>query len=217
MIPQAFTTRDVSEAYKWVLTVSPSVRDSIKTVDQLVALYLKVKRFGGSALEEFMNTIESKAPAPAQPAPQTKSAEDFQKTLKGLKVELDQFDFSNNGAATASNGSANHTVTPAQTSTVAPQVLQNSQQQSSIQIQQPPIAQHTATAQQTAQAPTPNVQPQSVQTTTTPHIQAAFALDARSKQIIHEIRESLNLGSDIEVIRMSLVLAESKLRELFKR
>ncbi|MCC6278355.1 MAG: hypothetical protein IT289_10625 [Oligoflexia bacterium] len=178
MIPQAFTTRDVSEAYKWVQSVSPSVRESIKTVDQLVALYLKVKRFGGAALDEFMLQQDG-ASRPEVPTPpvQSKSAEDFQKTLKGLKAELEQFDFS-----------------PTPHQATAPQVAS---------------AESTA-----ATAPTEPTNPAPPQAPRTAPHPMSDHLDPRSRQIISEIKEHLNLSSDQEVVRMLIVLGAQRLKSL---
>ena len=46
MIPQAFTTRDMSEAYKWLMTLPPQVREDLKSMEQAVSLYLRAKRSG---------------------------------------------------------------------------------------------------------------------------------------------------------------------------
>ncbi|MBK9292888.1 MAG: hypothetical protein IPM57_00320 [Oligoflexia bacterium] len=147
-IPQAYTSRDMSEAYKWLQTLPPPLRDEFKTAEELVLSYLKAKRMG--SLNNF------------QPEPTKKTAE-FQKTLQNLKAEMDQFDFE-----------------PAPTTNVS-----NS---ASLQPQQ----------------------------TNQPNILSQIKIDPKSRQIINDIRDGLNLSSDMEVVRMSLVLAHKSLKNLIE-
>lgn len=71
--------RDVSEAYVWAQSLPQSTREELKSVELMVAAYLKAKRSGSVSL-------------PSE-GDQSQSAQDFQKALKGLQTELDQFDF----------------------------------------------------------------------------------------------------------------------------
>lgn len=168
MIPQAFTTRDMSEAYKWLQSLPPTIREEMKSMEQVVSLYLRAKRFGGSV----PTTDElNQAPKFHTETEAPKSSQDFQKALKGLKHELEQFDF-------------------------APSP-------------QPPQAQAPANTQTSNESAEPPLPPQS-----TPNILSSLRLDPKSRQIVNEVRESLNLSSDMEVIRMSLVLAHKKLKDL---
>ena len=76
LIPQAFTTRDTTEAYKWLLTLPQSVRDEMKSMEQVVSLYLRAKRLGGGIpTTEELNLKNGT----------TKTSKDFQKSLKDLQ------------------------------------------------------------------------------------------------------------------------------------
>lgn len=181
MIPQAFTTRDMSDAYKWLHTLPPNVRDEMKSMEHVVVLYLKAKRLGVSIpskedLESLKVASNSAPPTIAEPS---KNSQEFQKTLKNLKTELDRFDFNPNSAP----------------------------QEITLDVPKSP----EATAQ--AQAPGPTAPAQHVEP---PNILSALRMDPRSRQIVSEIRDGLNLSSDIEVLRMSLVLAHKTLRDLVK-
>jgi hypothetical protein len=50
----------------------------------------------------------------------------------------------------------------------------------------------------------------------TQHLLGALKLDPKSRQILNEVREGLNLSSDAEVIRMCLVLAHKTIRGLIE-
>ncbi len=177
MIPQAFTTRDMSDAYKWLHTLPPNVRDEMKSMEHVVVLYLKAKRLGVSipSKEDLESLKSATSGAPPSIAEPSKNSQEFQKTLKNLKTELDRFDFSPN-------------------STPAPQEIQ-------LEGPQAPIG--TAPLATAVHADPPN-------------ILSALRMDPRSRQIVTEIRDGLNLSSDIEVLRMSLVLAHKTLRDLVK-
>src|SRR5262245_36974220 len=137
MIPQAYTARDIGEAYKWIQTLPPNVRDEMKTMEQMVLHYLRAKSMGNLANFQLEQ--------------QTKKSQDFQKTLQSLKVEMDQFD--------------PPAPQPPPPTAVAP----------SVTVSAPAQTQETS-----------------------------LKLDSRSRQIVNEIKEGLNLSSDMEVIRMCL-------------
>jgi hypothetical protein len=169
----------MSEAYKWLHTLPPSVRDEMKSMEQVVALYIKAKRLGGGVPSK--EDIDSFRPLP-QPPPAmevSKTSQDFQKTLKSLKTELDRFDF--------------QPQPPTPTPTPPPPHLPN-------QNESPKITAETFHEQH---HPVEN-------------ILSALRMDPRSRQIVNEIRESFNLSSDNEVLRMALVLAHKSLRDLLK-
>jgi hypothetical protein len=170
----------MSDAYKWLHTLPPNVRDEMKSMEHVVVLYLKAKRLGVSIpskedLESLKVAASSAAPSIAEPS---KNSQEFQKTLKNLKTELDRFDFN-----------------PA-----APEA-QLELQKPTDQIQQ--TSSFGASVAPPVQADPPN-------------ILSALRMDPRSRQIVTEIRDGLNLSSDIEVLRMSLVLAHKTLRDLVK-
>jgi hypothetical protein len=193
LIPQAFTTRDMSEAYKWLQTLPASVREEIKSMEQVVSLYLRAKRLGGAlpTREEVSSYVLPRQEAVLE---NSKSGQEFQKTLKNLKHELEQFDFA--GGNGGPEGQIPLSKMPSLENFAAPQQashLATAAQNSQPQLVLPPVANNAAN-----------------------NVVAALRLDPRSRQIVNDIRENLNLSSDVEVIRMSLVLAHRTLKDLLK-
>lgn len=152
--PQAFTSRDMRDAYNWVQTLPPAVRDSLKTMEQVVAFYLQSKRMGTTP------QINGSAEIPGQ-----QTAQDFRRSLKTLQTELEQFDFS------------------------GPE---------KPQLPQEPVIERNSASPRPAVKSSPE----------------PLKLDTKSQQVIDEVRESLNLSSDMEVIRMSLMLAHKKFKDI---
>jgi hypothetical protein len=165
LIPQAYTARDIGDAYKWSQSLPAPAREEMKTMEQMVYAYLKAKTQGALNNNNY------------QPDGIKKSVE-FQKTLLNLKSELEQFDSA-----------------PAAPATPVSQAYQNSL---------------GATTQSFAnQSPT-------IETQRADFPKTELKLDSKSRQIIEDIREGLNLSSDMEVIRMSLVLAHKTVKNLIE-
>ena len=158
LIPQAYTARDVADAYKWLQTLPQPVRDEMKTAEQMVLNYLKAKTLGQLANYQFQESQKESQ----------KKSQEFHKTLQTLKTEMDQFDT---------------------------QINVPTQQQQTVHQQQPA---------QSQPMPQPQVPPQTLK------------MDPKSRQIINDIREGLNLSTDMEVIRMSLVLAHKAVKNLLE-
>lgn len=154
-------------------------------MEQVVSLYLRAKRQGGALPTK--EELEAYVPPTASPTLEhSKSSIEFQKTLKNLRHELEQFDFAGNPLPQApiqTPGPSSHAVHQASSPHHAPH----------------PTTENTGATSNAA------------------HLLAALRLDPRSRQIVHEIREGLNLSSEVEVIRMSLVLAHKNLKELLKK
>lgn len=165
--PQAITTRDMTEAYRWLQSLPPSIRDTMKSMEQVVSLYLQSKRLGGLP-KDFQAAPNGASPSGNTANENSKSTQEFQKTLKSISHELQQFDFSTEGVIDPPPAS----VTPIPT----PQALPK------------------------AQSPSGDIN--------------SLRFDPKSRQIINEIRETLNLSSDQEVIRVCLVLGQRALKDL---
>lgn len=189
----------MSEAYKWLQTLPASVREDLKSMEQVVSLYLRAKRLGGQIPpQELEATLGAKKEAPA------KTPQDFQKTLKELQFELQQFDMG-----------------PGQTP--GPQAMQQMplvapQTHTGVRGNGPSVgAGAAAQAAPIAPSGTESIGPGAgaPQAAASGPL-AALRLDPKSRHLINEIREGLNLSSDQEVIRMSLVLAHKSLKELLK-
>src|ERR1700677_4067521 len=90
----------MSEAYRWLHTLPPSVRDEMKSMEHVVVLYLKAKRLGVTVpSKEDLESLKSAPPPAPTIAEPSKNSQEFQKTLKNLKTELDTFDFVPNSSA----------------------------------------------------------------------------------------------------------------------
>ena len=174
----------MSEAYKWLQTLPASLREEVKSMEQMVSMYLRAKRLGGALpTKEELSEPEN-----------SKSSQEFHKTLKTLKHELEQFDFA---------GSATNTAPASSTTGTVPETLR-------------PLPDHPQQAGPAHGQGQGHQAAPSAALSAAGQALAALRLDPRSRQIVNEIRESLNLSSDMEVIRMSLVLAHRALRDLLK-
>jgi len=190
----------MADAYKWLQTLPANVREEMKSMEQVVSLFLRAKRLGGALpTKEDIQNFAPKVPE------QSKSSQEFQHTLKHLKHELEQFDFDSNQAHSSGPNSAGST----SISVGLPSSLAGHTGRSQNQPQVPlevDLTNQAATSQGGVQTPT-----------TVPHqpnLISALRLDPKSRQIVNEIRESLNLSSDVEVLRMSLVLAHKALKDI---
>ena len=159
--------RDVSDAYRWAQTLPSTVREEFKSGEAKVAAFITTKRLNNpivSAVPETRLTPTTLAPE------HSRSAQDFQKALKDLQPELNQFDF-------------------------APT---------------PPTPTATQTSSQTAQSVT------ITKVTTQQATQRSIPeeLDSRSRAALQEIREGLNLSSDIEAIRVCIAMGHKHLKSL---
>jgi hypothetical protein len=206
----------MSEAYKWLQTLPQNIREEMKSMEQVVSLYLRAKRLGGA-----LPTKEELAAYKPNPA-ETRSSQEFHKSLQNLKHELDQFDF----AAAPVQGHAHtnarineQTNTQSNARTHAPAFGQSQGAAVAHATPAAPFAHRpmpSADALSTGRVP--DSDPLAAVTNQAPapsagQYLAALKLDPRSRQILSDIRESLNLSSDIEVIRMSLVLAQKALKD----
>ena len=176
----------MSEAYKWLQTLPPHIREEIKSMEQGVFLYLKTKRLGGG-----IPNVEDLKSGAGPSTPQTpKASQEFQKNLKDLRVELAQFDFA--------PPQTNQPVNPQPQQQYTGHGFHQGQQQTVANPPPQPTVSHYAAP------PTPAPVPED----TAAQLFSAMRLDPRSRHIITEIRDGLNLSSDLEVIRLSLVFTE---------
>jgi hypothetical protein len=236
LIPQAYTSRDMSEAYKWLQTLPASVREELKSMEQVVSLYLRAKRLGGSITQQELEALSNtKKEAP-------RNSQDFQKTLKELQYELQQFDMAPGQSAQPSGGTAGLAASAGTTGTASTVSRAAGTQTQASGFTAPHAgsqvtgsSQAQASFQSQAHAGVPSSVPSSAGAASKPMVEnigtgagpgaqqaaaagplAALRLDPRSRHLLNEVREGLNLSSDIEVIRMSLVLAHKSLKDLLK-
>jgi hypothetical protein len=164
----------------------------MKSMEQVVSLYLRAKRLGaGNPTQEQMN----------QKPPTTKSSQEFQRSLKDLQHELEQFDLGPDPSATSQAKMADELSEEKDQVHIQEGQHEHMQGQSKVQVQ---VQVQTPTQSQPHAARSENTL-------------ASILKDPKSSTILKEIREGLNLSSDVEVIRMSLVLAYRELRSLLNR
>ncbi len=193
--PQAYTREILTSAFNWLQTQPDSVRKLATTPDALVGLFTRARRFGNSSLE---------ADAPV-------SGQNFMSDLKNLAEGLKQFEDSKTGAHIPAPQMAGSQMSGPQMSppishgpaaTASPTFLSQVNQHVNQQVHQvnhvnqvfSPPGVHSG-AQANAQG-------------------AQFGLNDRSRAMIQEVKEQLNLSSDVEVLNMMVALAYKNLKNL---
>jgi len=99
-IPQAYTAKDVTEAFMWLQSQPDGIRSRVKNTEELMWVYFRYKRTGGGSpfLESFasngslgqqvdLSTDENQAKHPNTATSEAK----FLSTLKNLQSEIQQF------------------------------------------------------------------------------------------------------------------------------
>lgn len=213
--PQAYTKETLQKAYTWLLNQSASVKDMASTQDMLISLYLKAQRSGEASLE-------------------TPSIQNFKQELKNLASMIGELQTPNPPQA-PSPSAPTHPHTH-QSASTPPLISNGVMQQSSSQHatpQAPP--QHYAPIHQPFQAsppanqiptnsgslmpsPQPKVTQQSTNTAGSGSNASSNAslgqLDLQSLQILSDVKNSLNLSSEIEVLRMLISLGYKQIKKM---
>ena len=242
--PQAYTKETLLKAYNWLQGQTEQVREMAGTPDQLVSLYLKAKHHGQEALERpslqnfkselknlagMMGDLEKKKPATAQPAttptqpnyhqPGSTSMMQYQVPQASVTVTQQQ-------APSAQMSYQGPPSQPAYQGPVSP----------SSQTYQAPVAPSTQPAAGSSPFHPANYQTTTVQTqvggsspplTTnsaaqsaisepTPAQKAASSYDELTLKMIREVKNELNLSSEMEAMRMLVKLGYQKAQTLYK-
>lgn len=189
--PQAYTKETLQKAYTWLLNQSASVKDLATTQDMLISLYLKAQRSGEASLE-------------------TPSIQNFKQELKSLATMIGDLQTSNPIQTQNTNSNTPSSIItphiPAQTNSV------NSSQSLTHPIPSPlsPSASYT---EPLISSPTPKMTTQ--QNNNSSGSNASLGqLDLQSLQILSDVRHSLNLSSDIEVLRMLISLGYKQVKKM---
>lgn len=207
--PQAYTREILTSAFNWLQLQPESVKKLATTPDALVGLYLRAQRYGSSSLE-------TDAPI---------SQQVFLSDLKSLAEGLKQFDepsvrptrpASPQAAASTSSAAASpsHSQSPSHSPSPSP-----SPSHSAFAA---PSSTSAAFAGGFFSEPPPltfaTTYPSSLTSATSgtagvlPSLPSS--LNERSRQMIQETRNSLNLSSDAEVINLMVALAYKNLKNL---
>ncbi len=196
--PQAYTKDILLKAYQWLMTQDSSIKEIATTPDILVSLYLKAGRDGDSVLER----------------PSIRNFKNELKSLAGMMGELDRPAI-HVGATSAGPATMSATATMAtMTATApAPQVTPISNT-----VHHQPQHHQTITQSVVQSAPTQTQVSYTEKTVTaTTHSGSLMdALDCGTRLMIQEVKEELNLSSDLEVVRMLIKIGYVKSKGMLK-
>lgn len=187
--PQAYTKDTLLKAYAWLQSQNESIKEMATTTDILVSLYLKASRDGDSALDR----------------PSIQNFKNELRSLAGMMGEL--------STGTQSQTVINPTV-------VNPTIIQSPQPQNNFttgQVQ----GTHVNTiqsAQTVTQVLTTTNESKTIQTRTLSLSEglAQLNIDQHTLQMIDEIKNELNLGSDLDALKVLVKIGHSKLTAMLK-
>lgn len=201
--PQAYTKETLQKAYTWLLTQGPSVKEMASTQDMLVSLYLKAQRSGEASLD-------------------TPSIQNFKQELKNLASMIGDLQTPQQAAQAAAHAAAQqaHSVKAAATSAASHITTQTMPthvitQHSYAQAPQEPAqtkALPVAGLTQTIKETTAGVQNSNSQSGSSNN--SLGQLDLQSLQILAEVRQNLNLSSDIEALRALISLGYKQFKKM---
>jgi hypothetical protein len=225
--PQAYTKETLVHAYAWLQNQSENIKELATTPDVLVSLYLKAKLQGDGALER-------------------PSIQNFKNELKNLAGMMGEFEVLDSPAGSASAGnqtirirsqdlrqteaksedkgsfmftaaaSALHNQTPAQTQTSSHVHAQQTQglipPYGPVHAQAQIAAQNSRAAASSTSSISHSKMTVSPSTVTNP----LEGLDARSLDMIQEVKIQFNLSSDIESMRLLLANGYNQIKGLLK-
>ena len=192
--PQAYTKETLQKAYTWLLNQSASVKDLATTQDMLISLYLKAQRSGDASLE-------------------TPSIQNFKQELKSLATMIGDLQATNpiQTNNTSSSVIAPHVPTLTNTISSSQSITQSTSPSLSSQPSLSTSSAHTESS--ISSSPSPKMM--------MPHNNNSSGsnaslgqLDLQSLQILSDVRHSLNLSSDIEVLRMLISLGYKQVKKM---
>lgn len=199
--PQAYTRDVLMAAYDWLQSQPASIRELAVGPDALVSLFMQARRrTNAGATGTVQNGNGAPFPISVQAPMTTASAEAFKQDLKSLAADLKQFEDSK-------------TPTPAHSQTT------------SVMTQAPPVAATTYISPMpptpTFTAPTPYTPPPAVHTahpTIKPETEnASPQLDARTRQVLSEVKQKLNVSSEAEALRLLIAIGYEKIRDILPK
>lgn len=196
--PQAYTKDTLTKAYLWLLHQNDSIKELATTPDVLVTLFLKAQRNGDDSLDtpsiqNFKNELKSLAglmgELEGKPRPSSPRAEPLTQTPPAQTQPTVSASSSTRSAPKAtppSNGAFSMPQNPTNHQTTNPEASTH----------MPPF--HSASNGQSSLP-----------------IEIIAQLDVKSRAMVGEVREQLNLGSDVEVLRLLISLGYKKARNLY--
>lgn len=191
--PQAYTKDTLVKAYQWLQHQNDNIREMATNPDILVSLFLKAKMQGESALER-------------------PSIQNFKSELKSLAGMMSEFEVLEPGRMPPQSSSqvSSPPSSAVQSYTTGQQIL-NPTQQSQLAA----AATQAGAIRPQAQSPAANFQTQAAPCN--PPLLASSPLpelDTRSWLMIHEVKNQMNLSSDVEALRLLISVGRNKLKSL---
>ena len=210
--PQAYTKDTLLKAYNWLQSQSDQVKELATTPDQLVSLFLKSTRLGQDSLQRYANnnsapSIQTSPPvshghADQSDRPSVQSFKTELKSLAGMMGDLEKAPVINpNAPIPAYQGPT-----------------QNPHYQAPLQGYQGPVASSQG-APQMAAATTNVYVSSNMQNMNSAPVHGAnsgLGYDENTQNLIREVKNELNLSSEMEALRMLVKIGYQKVRSLYK-
>ncbi len=184
--PQAFTREMLSQAFVWLQAQPDSVRELAKNPETLISIYLKTQR------SQLFNQkkLESQNSNPYADAPVT--AQNFMTDLKSLAEGLKQFEDPAAQSLPLVPQQEQYIAQPSPTVQPRSEVRNEVRSEVRSEIHQPKNNAHAA-----------QVSPEKTS-----------QLNSNSQYMIREVKEKLNLSSDLETLNMLVAIAYKNLKSL---
>jgi hypothetical protein len=202
--PQAYTKDTLTKAYLWLLHQNDSIKELATTPDVLVTLFLKAQRNGDDSLD----------------TPSIQNFKNELKSLAGMMGELERPPSATGGSTVFRSttamppfSSASEPPPPAPTAPKKTPAGASAFSHPSFPHGAPPMAAQNPTQQTTSHQSQPPSSPPPTPSQASADVVAQ--LDGKSRAMVAEVREELNLGSDVEVLRLLISLGYKKARNLY--
>jgi len=199
--PQAYTKDTLQKAYAWLLKQSPELKEMASNQEILVSLYLQAQRNGEQSLER-------------------PSIQNFRTELKSLAHMMGDFEPERTQAKAPS----------AKTSPTVGQVQASMAQASAMntrEVMQSVVSEAISDSMKASETVEPKVFSQSAPTSASPFASSIIEnqqtmdhgfsldlLDRTAAQQVREVRNRLNLSSDLEAVKAMLSIGYQKITKM---
>ena len=192
--PQAYTKDILLKAYNWLMGQNTSIKEMATTPDILVSLYLKATRDGDHSLDR-------------------PSIQNFKNELRNLAGMMGELDRPQNSQAHPNKAPLPNAGASYASHHTAPPVVN-----AAPVVEAPtPGSQAHGSASSHANGQTSQTQvsyTEKTMTAVTRKTDLFEQLDAVSRAMIHEVKEELNLSSEVEALRMLIKIGYTRSKSL---
>lgn len=196
--PQAYTRETMIQAYEWLQTQPPSIRELASSPDALVSLYMQARRRGGTLPMTNTHPVSSQA---------------FKQDLKNLAEGLRQFENNDDhGGGTFSQPTPTppHVANPHQPNM---QAATGATANPTVNVMVTPAYQGPGYHQPMSHHPVHNP-PTPVNLE---NVDLYASLDSKSHEMVRRVQSRFNLSSEKEALRMLIALGFDKVREMLPK